>query len=54
MMLCLEWWAFEVICIMVGYIGVNEQAANVIIFQIVALLFMIALGFSQASCSMIG
>ena len=54
MMLCLEWWAFEVICIMVGYIGVDEQAANVVIFQIVAFLFMIALGFSQASCALIG
>jgi MATE family multidrug resistance protein len=31
MMLCLEWWAFEIIHIMVGYIGVDEQAANVVI-----------------------
>ena len=23
-MLCLEWWAFEVMTILVGYIGVNE------------------------------
>jgi MATE family multidrug resistance protein len=44
LMLCLEWWAFEAIIIMVGYIGVNEQAANVIIFQMAAFVFMVALG----------
>lgn len=32
MMLCLGWWAFEVISILVGNIGVEEQAANFCIF----------------------
>ena len=54
MMLCLEWWAFEVTCVMVGYIGVDEQAANVVIFQIIAFMFTIILGFSQAACALIG
>jgi MATE family multidrug resistance protein len=31
LMTCLEWWAFEVMYIMVGLIGVHEQAGNVIV-----------------------
>jgi MATE family multidrug resistance protein len=33
-LLCLEWWAFEVLTLIIGYIGVNQQATFVIIFQV--------------------
>jgi MATE family multidrug resistance protein len=39
---------------MAGYIGVIEQAVNVLIFQIAALCFMVALGLSSASGAKIG
>ena len=35
-MLCAEWWAFEILTILSGIIGVNEQAAQVIAFNILA------------------
>jgi Na+-driven multidrug efflux pump len=54
MMLCLEWWAFEAMVIMSGYIGVNEQAAQIILLNIVGLMFFLALGLQQAASSNIG
>lgn len=44
MMLCLEWWAFEVMTLLTGYIGVNEQASQIIMYNIIALMFMFSLG----------
>ena len=43
-MMCLEWWAYEVMTLMAGYIGVNEQAAQIVLMNIVALLYMVSLG----------
>jgi MATE family multidrug resistance protein len=54
LMVCLEWWAFEVMTLLVGIFGMLEQAANVVVFQIVAFLFMIAMGLSQAAGATIG
>ncbi len=45
LMLCSEWWAFELLTIMAGWIGVNEQAIAIVLFNIDALVFMIAYGF---------
>lgn len=53
-MLMLEWWAYEVMTLLSGYIGVNEQASQVVIMNIIALLFMIALGLNQAASATIG
>ena len=44
LMLCLEWWAFEVMTLITGYIGVDEQASQVIIINIVAIMYMVSLG----------
>jgi MATE family multidrug resistance protein len=54
MMLCLEWWAFEVMTLLAGYIGVDEMAAQVIIMNVLALVFMIAVGLQQAATCLIG
>lgn len=54
MMLCLEWWAFEAMVVLSGYIGVNEQACMVIMLNILGLLFFLALGLQQAASSNIG
>ena len=42
-----EWAAFELISLLIGFIGVNELAASVITFNIVAVFYMpnLALGF---------
>jgi len=54
LMLCLEWWAFEAMSLITGYIGVDEQAAQLLIFNIIGILFMFALGIQQVASSLIG
>ena len=43
-MLCAEWWAFELLTILAGILGVIELASQTINFSMIALLFMIPLG----------
>ena len=53
-MLSAEWWAFELMVILAGILGITEQAANVILFNVVAVFYMIPLGMQEASCALIG
>ena len=53
-MLCFEWWAFEFLAIFSGYISVASLAAEVIIINIVAFIFMMPLGISFAASSLTG
>jgi MATE family multidrug resistance protein len=53
-MLCLEWWAFEIMTLITGYIGVTEQAAQIILLNIVGTTFMIALGLQAAASATVG
>jgi len=39
-MICAEWWAFEVLTVIAGLLGVAEQASQVILFSVSALIFM--------------
>ena len=43
-LLCFEWWTFEILTIMAGYIGVNTTAGEVILVNIINTLFMIPMG----------
>lgn len=54
MMLCLEWWAYEIMTLMAGYIGVEVQAAQIVLMNIIAFMFMFALGLSTAACTTVG
>lgn len=54
LMLCIEWWAFEVMTLVTGYISVDAQASQVVILNIIALMFMFSLGLQQAAASTIG
>jgi len=54
MMLCLEWWAYEVMTLMSGYIGVKEQAAQIVLMNMIAFMFMFALGLSSAASTTVG
>ena len=54
MMLCLEWWAYEMMTLMAGYLGVNEQAAQIVMLNIIAFMFMFALGLSSAASTVVG
>ena len=53
-MTCTEWWSYELLVILAGILGVVEQAVNVILFNIIAVVYMMPLGMQEASCALIG
>ena len=54
LMICFEWWALEFLAIFSGLISVRSLAAQVVIIQFVALIFMIPLGISFSSSALVG
>ena len=44
LMQCFEWWAFEMIAIFAGLIGVKELAAQVAVINVIGFVYMIPLG----------
>jgi len=53
-MLCSEWWAYELLTISASFLGTHAVSAQTIILQISSLAFMIPLGLGVASCTLIG
>ena len=53
-MLCFEWWCFELLAIFSGLISVEALAAEVIIVNLVTLIFMVPLGISISASSLTG
>jgi MATE family multidrug resistance protein len=45
LMLSLEFWAFEIITLMSGYLSVDEVGANVIVLNTIYMCFMLIVGF---------
>ena len=54
MLIAMEWWAFEVMSIMAGWIGVNEQASQLVVFNMSCFLYMLPMGLSSATATIIG
>jgi MATE family multidrug resistance protein len=54
LMLCFEWWAFELLAIFSGYISVAALAAEVVIINIVSFIFMLPLGISYSASCLVG
>jgi MATE family multidrug resistance protein len=54
LMQCFEWWAFELIAIFAGLVGVKDLAAQVAIINVIGLVFMIPLGVQFAASGMVG
>ena len=54
LMLCFEWWAFELLAIFTGLIGVNELAAEVVIINMISFIFMLPLGISYSASALTG
>jgi len=54
LMLCFEWWAFELLAIFTGLLGVNELAAEVVIINIITFIFMLPLGISYSASALTG
>lgn len=53
-MLMMEWWGYDFLSVMAGWIGVDELAACVVMFQVYVMAFMNSLGITYASVNMIG
>ena len=53
-MITLDWWVWEFMILISGLLGVKEQAACILIMNIVSLAVMIGFGLEQASCTLIG
>ena len=53
-MICAEWWAFEILTLLAGILGVTEQATQVLTFSMCATMFQIPMGIAEASCTIIG
>lgn len=54
LMLCLEWWAYEILSLYAGMLSIKELAANVILFNIITFLFMFPMGIANAVCALVG
>ena len=54
LMLMTEWWAYELINIYAGWIGVDELAAYIIMFNIFCLFFMNSLGITYSTNGLVG
>jgi len=53
-MLCSEWWAYEILTVFASMLGIEQVAAEAIILQIASLAFMIPLGIAVACSSIVG
>jgi MATE family multidrug resistance protein len=53
-MICSEWWAYEILAVFASLIGTAEVAAQSIIFQMISLSFMIPMGIGITSSSLVG
>ena len=53
-MVALDWWVWEFMVLISGVIGVQEQAATVVLMNLVALMYQFATGFEQSSTGLIG
>jgi len=54
LMLCFEWWAFELLAIFSGYLGIYDLAAEVVIINMISFIFMLPLGISYAASCLVG
>lgn len=54
LMLCFEWWAFELLAIFTGLLGVDQLAAEVVIINMITFIFMLPLGISYTASALTG
>uniref|UniRef100_UPI00398E7B88 multidrug and toxin extrusion protein 1-like n=1 Tax=Pristiophorus japonicus TaxID=55135 RepID=UPI00398E7B88 len=54
LMVCIEWWAYEIGTILAGLISDVELGAQCVIYQILTVVYMIPLGFSVAASVHVG
>ena len=53
-MLSLEFWSFEILTLMSGYLSVDDTAANVITLNTIYAVFMFIIGLQYAANALVG
>ena len=53
-MLCAEWWAYELLMVFAGNISVESLVAQIMCMTCIATLFMFAIGLQEATCACLG
>ncbi|KAL4827425.1 hypothetical protein H8958_022819 [Nasalis larvatus] len=54
LMLCMEWWAYEVGSFLSGILGMVELGAQSIVYELAILVYMVPAGFSVAASVRVG
>ncbi|NXC61712.1 S47A2 protein, partial [Aleadryas rufinucha] len=53
-MMCIEWWTFEIGSFLAGLISVVELGAQSVIYELASVAYMVPLGFSVAASVRVG
>ncbi|XP_038615059.1 multidrug and toxin extrusion protein 2 isoform X3 [Tachyglossus aculeatus] len=54
LMMCIEWWAYEIGSFLIGLLSVVDLSAQSIIYEVSTIMYMLPLGFSLAVCVRVG
>mmetsp|Transcript_38285 Transcript_38285/g.36640 ORF Transcript_38285/g.36640 Transcript_38285/m.36640 type:complete len:182 (+) Transcript_38285:144-689(+) len=54
LMTCMDIWAFSFLALIAHYLGIYENAGQVIMLNIISILYSIPLGFASGSCALVG
>jgi MATE family multidrug resistance protein len=54
LMICSEWWAFEIMALLAGLLGKNSLAAQTVMLQTSTITYLIPMGFAVASANITG
>jgi MATE family multidrug resistance protein len=54
LMLCIEWWSFEIVTFVAGIVSEEDLAASIILFQVFIILIMVPVGLAVCTAVRIG
>ncbi|XP_028938374.1 multidrug and toxin extrusion protein 2 isoform X2 [Ornithorhynchus anatinus] len=54
LMMCIEWWAYEIGSFLIGLLSVVDLSAQSIIYEVSTLMYMLPMGLSLAACVRVG
>ncbi|XP_053521641.1 multidrug and toxin extrusion protein 2 isoform X1 [Artibeus jamaicensis] len=54
LMLCIEWWAFEIWSFLMGFRSVLDLSAQAVLYEVATVIYMIPMGLSISVCVRVG
>ncbi|XP_006902115.1 PREDICTED: multidrug and toxin extrusion protein 2 [Elephantulus edwardii] len=54
LMMCIEWWAYEIGSFLMGLLSVLDLSAQAVIYEVATVTYMIPMGLSIATCVRVG